>query len=128
MYVTPLSFPLNDHGCNLFQGIFDLEGKPLHPEGIAISSNAQRTNNARMDTSSIAMIELRLSTIPKQGTVARVFEAAVEGYFVGSPHQMFACPSPISAFTSNDLWLSLECANTCACRIAALFRLPAPLV
>lgn len=74
----------------VFKGFFDPQGNPVHPEGISISSTAQRTHNARVDTSSLVIVELRLSAIPALGTLARVLQAAVEGYFLPTPEKFAA--------------------------------------
>jgi hypothetical protein len=61
---------------------------PLYPNGTTILSTAQRTHNARVDTSSLVIIELRLESISKLGSITRVLEAAVEGHFAPTPQKL----------------------------------------
>src|ERR1700723_992091 len=71
-----------------FQGFFDQQGEPLYLNGATILSMAQRTHNARVDTSSLVIIELWLESISKLGTITQVLEAAVEGHFAPTPEKL----------------------------------------
>jgi hypothetical protein len=53
----------------------------VFPDGLRMQVKALRVHKARTNTSSLAIIELRLGTIEKAGSPARVLLSMLEGFY-----------------------------------------------
>lgn len=59
------------------------DGTPVYPAGLGSSTalKASRGHKARVDTSPLCIIELRLATVQGAGTPARVLDAMMQGCY-----------------------------------------------
>lgn len=90
----------------MFQGLLTSDGSPVFPSGIKISTNVERTHNSRVNTSPLVIVELRLSTIPKFGSLTRVLEAALEGHFAPNPANFLVKSIEFNVMDVSDVHLN----------------------
>jgi hypothetical protein len=75
-----------DDGADLvvLQGLFDGD-KPFFPDGMEIAPSAVGGHGARINSASIAIVELILKALPKPGTPAKVLYTYLKGCFLSNP-------------------------------------------
>ena len=69
------------------------EGVPFFPDGMEISQNAISGHGARLNGSSLAVVEFILHTLPRKGTPAQVLFSYLEACFTLNPWDLhlFRC-------------------------------------